>query len=211
MRIRTIKPDFYFDDKIAELSFSTRLAFIGLWLHADREGRLVDNPTKLKAMLFPYDKIDMNKLLNDLTKKPFILRYSVNGTKCIQIVNWLRHQKVHHAEPLTVLPEYNGETTVEQPLSTGNDPQGRVGKEGVGMKHPLQDKILHLEFVYLSEKEYTLLCEHIGKGNTDSYIARLNDYIGAKGKKYNSHYHVISGWFRRDNPDERPSTKRQIT
>ena len=66
-------------------------------------------------------------------------------------------------------------------------------------------KVKHLEFVHLTDVQYNQLCDSIGKGNTDSYISRLNDYIGAKGTKYNSHYHVISGWWRKDHP-ETPST-----
>ena len=216
MRIRTIKPDFCFDDKIAELSMTTRLAFIGLWMHADRDGRLVDNPSKLKALIFPYDKVDMSKTLSELSKKPFIHRYSVEGKRYIQVINWHRHQRVHHSEPLSTIPameEGHGETTVEEPLSPGEKSQERKGKERKGKEGgtPIMDgtptKTKYLEFVYLYDSEYKLLGERIGVTNADSYIQRLNDYIGAKGDKYNSHYHVISGWYRRDHPEERPQMR----
>jgi len=42
MRSRNIKPGFFKNEIIAEMPTETRLLFIGLWLLADREGRLED-------------------------------------------------------------------------------------------------------------------------------------------------------------------------
>jgi DNA-binding transcriptional MocR family regulator len=72
----------------------------------------------------------------------------------------------------------------------------------------INNKERYLDFVQLTKKEYDSLCDQFGQRNTDYYIERLNDYIGAKGEKYDSHYHVIHGWYRRDHPEERP--KRQL-
>lgn len=105
-RIRYLKPDFFFDEDLSELSFEVRIGFQGLWCHADKAGRLEDSPKKLKALIFPYDKIDMIKILDTLTKKPFILKYSVNGKNYIQIINWEKHQKPHHTEKDSNMPEY---------------------------------------------------------------------------------------------------------
>jgi len=203
-KTRTIKPEFFFDSELASLPLASRIVFIGLWCYADREGRLKDDPKKIKACILPYDiKVNMDKVLDSLSHKPFIIRYTIDSKRYIQIVRWRDHQLIHHTEQDSCIPPPNGEFTVNTPLDNGETPvgEGRVGKGRVVMTNPLEGKVKHLEFVYLSEKEYTLLCEHIGKGNADSYIARLNDYIGAKGKKYNSHYHVISGWWRRDHPE----------
>ena len=63
-RIRTIKPEFFDDEDIAAMSFQARLAFIGLWLQADREGRLKDRPMRLKARIFPFDDVDMDGILD---------------------------------------------------------------------------------------------------------------------------------------------------
>ena len=38
-RIRYLKPDFFKDEDIKELSFEARLFYQGLWVQADREGR----------------------------------------------------------------------------------------------------------------------------------------------------------------------------
>lgn len=115
-RIRYIKPDFFLDDKLSELPFETRLAFAGLWCQADRAGILEDNPKKLKAVIFPYDKLDMEKILKDLHTKKFVHRYGFNGKNYIQIINFIKHQKPHHTEKESTLPLYNGALTVIQPL-----------------------------------------------------------------------------------------------
>jgi len=49
MRIRTIKPEFWKHDGIAELEYATRLLFIALWCIADRRGRMEDRPKRIKA------------------------------------------------------------------------------------------------------------------------------------------------------------------
>lgn len=120
-RIRYIKPDFFLDDDLAEQSFETRLAFAGLWCYADKSGRLEDNPKKLKVEILPYDKVDMNNLLNNLTKKPFIIRYELNNKKYIQILNFLKHQKPHHTEKDSDIPLFNGEITVKERLDTSKE------------------------------------------------------------------------------------------
>ncbi len=39
MRSRNIKPDFFLNEDLAEVSHTSRLLFIGLWCFADRDGR----------------------------------------------------------------------------------------------------------------------------------------------------------------------------
>lgn len=125
-RIRSIKPDFFLDPDLSELSHESRLAFIGLWCHADKAGRLEDEPKKLKVLIFPYEKADMNAILDTLTKKPFIVRYASNDHNYIQIVNFHKHQRPHHTEKASELPECNGILTVKEPLLDGDK---KVGKE----------------------------------------------------------------------------------
>lgn len=62
MRIRTIKPEFFNHEAIFELEKSTklplRLAYIGLWCAADREGRFKWEPRRLGVQIMPYDGVD---------------------------------------------------------------------------------------------------------------------------------------------------------
>jgi hypothetical protein len=109
-RIRTIKPGFFLNEELAALSAHHRLLFIGLWTQADRKGRLVDKPARIKASLFPYESLDVNAMLNDLARAPkeeevkFITRYQANNAGYIQINKFEEHQWPHHREPDSKLP-----------------------------------------------------------------------------------------------------------
>ena len=103
-RIRYLKPEFFTDEDLAELPLETRVTFAGIWCHADKAGRLEYRPKFLKAMIWPYDAVDMESQLQALSRKPFIRIYTIDGHRLIQIINWEKHQKPHHTEKESVLP-----------------------------------------------------------------------------------------------------------
>ena len=120
MRARNIKPGFFENDFLAEVSPIGRLLFIGLWLMADREGRLVDNPRRIKGDVLRYDDLkteDVCALLDDLQERGFIIRYEVDGDKFIQVCNFSKHQNPHVKEaPSTIpAPDKHHTSTVQTP------------------------------------------------------------------------------------------------
>lgn len=135
-RIRYLKPDFFKDEDLKDLPFWERIFFEGLWCQADKEGRLEDRPERLKVEIMPYDKVDPERALQDLaspkrvSRRPYILRYEVNGVRYIQILSWYRHQKPHHTEAASVIPAppdelvkktNNGYVTVNAPLDSSKE------------------------------------------------------------------------------------------
>ena len=150
-RIRTIKPEFFTSDTLAEASRDARLLFVGLWTMADREGRLDDRPKRIKATLFPYDDdADIEMWLNELTTLGHIVRYENNG-KRIVIPGFLEHQRPHPKEPLSNIPppeavEKNGEPWKEtaENVSPGSIPSSPVGREGKGKEG--KEVSLHIDF-----------------------------------------------------------------
>lgn len=104
-RSRNIKPGFFKNEDLAEISFECRLLFIGLWTMADREGILEDRPKRIKIELFPGDSVDVDADLNALASRGFVLRYEVEGVRYIQILNFLKHQNPHHQEAPSKLPK----------------------------------------------------------------------------------------------------------
>lgn len=125
-RIRGIKPEFFLDPDLSDLPHASRLAFIALWCYADKSGRLEDEPRKLSAVIFPYEKANMESILQSLAKKPFLIRYSVDSRKYIQIINFDKHQRPHHTEKDSTIPEPNHSLTVIQPLLNGDSPVDTV-------------------------------------------------------------------------------------
>jgi hypothetical protein len=119
-RIRTIKPEFFTDEELGQLSPAIRLLFIALWTEADKAGRLKDRPKTLKARCVPFDHMDIDKALGTLADGKFIVRYEAEGEAYIQIRTWNEHQRPHHTERESVIPErVNGYLTVKEPLLNG--------------------------------------------------------------------------------------------
>ena len=103
-RIRAIKPEFAFDEELSKLPIETRLFFILLWTHADREGRLEDRPQVLRAKIYPYDSDkDADSMLAMLHPK-FVFRYESGGRKYLQVMNWHKHQLPHYKEVQSTIP-----------------------------------------------------------------------------------------------------------
>lgn len=94
-RIRTIKPEFWSDEKLAPLPVIDRLVFLGLISMADDAGRLVDNLKMIDAFIFPYSDDSARDSLETLAKLSRITRYkAANGQRLIQINGWATHQRV---------------------------------------------------------------------------------------------------------------------
>ncbi|MFW2056294.1 hypothetical protein [Acinetobacter haemolyticus] len=108
MRSRNIKSDFFSNEQLVELPFEARLLFIGLWMVADREGRLESRPKKIKMDIFPADDVNVKQLLVDLENSGFITSYNCYGTDIIQVTNFVKHQSPHGTEKDSVLPDANG-------------------------------------------------------------------------------------------------------
>ena len=103
-RARNIKPGFFSNDDLVELPFEARLLFIGLWTVADRAGRLLDRPKKIRMDIFPADSVDVEACLAGLAHLGFLHRYEADGKKIIQITNWEKHQNPHVKEAPSTLP-----------------------------------------------------------------------------------------------------------
>ncbi len=119
-RIRTLKPEFWTDEKLALLDPLTRLVFLGLISNSDDYGRLIDNVKMLDGQLFPFTDDSCADSLATLASLSRILRYtSKSGQNLIQIVGWKNHQKVDHPGK-EILPAASKEDWL-QPV-TGQQP-----------------------------------------------------------------------------------------
>lgn len=116
-RSRNIKPGFFENVDLAELSVYARLLFIGLWTLADREGRLEDRPKQIRFKLMPYDDFDPDTTLQQLHDSGFILRYQADGANYIQVTNFLKHQTPHCKEKESIIPapDLHQTSTVQTP------------------------------------------------------------------------------------------------
>ena len=98
MRARQISPGFFSSDQVVAVSFPARLLFIGLWTLADRDGRLRDEPSRIKRQIFPDDRVDTEKLLAELAGEGLVDRYVVDGVPLMCIPAFPKHQSIHPHE-----------------------------------------------------------------------------------------------------------------
>jgi hypothetical protein len=131
-RARNIKPSFFQNEELGELSPLTRLAFIGMWTIADYKGCIEFRPKRLKVQLMPYDDCDFEAIANDLDKSGLIAIYTVAGQRYIKIINFEKHQNPHknERESGSEIPDYapeaapsNGSKVIENtPEENGTAP-----------------------------------------------------------------------------------------
>lgn len=88
-KIRGVKPDYWTDEDVVELSIPARLLFIGLWNYACDNGHLQDKSKQIKMRILPGDDVNAAELLRELEVKGCIER--ANGW--IDIPNLTKHQK----------------------------------------------------------------------------------------------------------------------
>lgn len=126
MRARNIKPGFFRDEQLLKTSPLGRLLFAGLWCLADREGRLLDRPAQIKWDILPADDCDVNALLTELAMRGFIRRYTVDGTRYIEVTRFLAHQHPHHKEKASLIPPPPDTTPAQKHDSTRLNPDSLI-------------------------------------------------------------------------------------
>lgn len=98
-RIRTVKPEFWNDQKIARLSYQARLMFIGSWNLADDVGVLIWHPLYIQSELFKYDQIPLKtikKWMREITDMGMIYPFDAKAERWGLIVNFKKHQRVNN-------------------------------------------------------------------------------------------------------------------
>jgi hypothetical protein len=125
MRIRTIKPEFWTSQDIADLPDDIdRLLFIGLWNYADDEGRGRDVPRLIRAALFPLrDEIEpymVDAMMWGLQDSGLITRYAVFGKTFYCVNAWTDHQRVNRPTPSKYPAVHDGSVRTHDMLSEGS-------------------------------------------------------------------------------------------
>lgn len=116
-RIRSIKPEFPQSETVGRLSRDARLLFVQLWTIADDAGRARGASRMLASLLYPYDDDAPSLIIDWLTEleaKECIRRYEVDGAQYIEIVNWLKHQKIDRPSESRLPPYREGSTNARE-------------------------------------------------------------------------------------------------
>jgi hypothetical protein len=108
-RIRSVKPEFWDDRKLARsVSRDGRLLYIGLWNHSDEHARVQGDARLIKGRVFPYeDDLDddaVEELLEELAAAGRIVRYVADGDPYLFLPKLAKHQRLEAAKVPSRLP-----------------------------------------------------------------------------------------------------------
>ena len=145
-RIRTIKPDFWRDQDLSEISAEAALLAIGLLNHADDEGYFNANPKLIRADVFPLRDLSMSVhgMLEELSKIGYINLFSgSDGRQYGVITNFCKHQIINRPTPskIKLLTCLHEDSLIDHGgLSAGMEGNGMEGEEeGKGIHPPPLD------------------------------------------------------------------------
>lgn len=219
-RSRLLKPGFFANETLTEIQPFGRLLFAGLWILADREGRLPDRPKWIKGQLFPFENVPVEKLLSELETLGFISRYEAEDQRCILVSNFDKHQKPHKNEAPSSLPpplKSGEESRLTPPESTEesresartraqapprdpvsvSDPVSKtvsVSRDSPqgSRGHPLKE--IDNELVTRFSAEFPL-------ANVAFEAEQFRDYCQSGKGKYSDHIAAFRKWVRKANQD----------
>lgn len=188
-RIRTIKPEFWEDEKLSALPLEANLLFIALWNFADDEGILKSSITWIKAKAFPLRdeirKVQVEQWIGQLVKARFLVPFSFHGEGYYMIRTFKNHQVINRPQgsriPQNIINELN-ECLNDDSLNThgifsDNSLPERKGKErkGKGKEDP-QLKIYDPYVEVLKEKFLDFFPEDL-QPKTESQIEDWADCL----------------------------------
>ncbi|HHW7541914.1 DnaT-like ssDNA-binding domain-containing protein [Escherichia coli] len=145
-RIRTIKPEFWTDEDMAELSEPACLLAIGLLNYADDEGYFNANPKLIKAAVFPIREpsVPIPVLIQELSNCGYLSMFSTSdGKQFGAITNFLKHQVVNKPKEskikcLPLIPYEYGTDTGQVPLGMDQGTGIRESKTPLSAREEIQ-------------------------------------------------------------------------
>ncbi|POX43040.1 hypothetical protein C3486_02125 [Streptomyces sp. Ru73] len=98
-RIRTLKPEAFASESLAEVSVHAERTFFGLLTQCDDHGRFRDQPAVIAGLLWSlrpeHGPVGVEDDLNQLAMAGLICRYEVNGKRYLHIITFKQHQRIN--------------------------------------------------------------------------------------------------------------------
>lgn len=118
-RIRSLKPEFFEDEKVCAISRDARLVTIGLITLADDRGRMHYKPLAILGDIFPEEAVAMAKLkawLAEIVKIGLAFVYKVASNEYLWLPQFLRHQVINRPTE-SVLPAHPEDPWAKLPIA----------------------------------------------------------------------------------------------
>lgn len=137
-RIRTIKPEFWVSEQIAECSTNARLLFVGLWNFCDDRGVHPARSRTLKAEVFPMDDCSAQQVqewVNELISAGLVaLFFASDGQEYWHVLGWEKHQKIDRPSFKYPAPNSTSDQRSIDEHSTNPRRAPPPGRESKGME-----------------------------------------------------------------------------
>ncbi len=210
-RIRTIKPEFWEDEKMESIPLPARLLFIGTWNFADDFGVIINSVKYIKSKIFPYDdslrESNIKTWLDSLINAQMLVPFEYKNKSYLVIRTFKRHQLIDKRYTKSILPDSisvdeilagldldkittltHSEHIVNTPLYSNSKVKDSNSKVSV------KEKKSFFENVNLTKKEFENLKNEFTEEITNDAIKFLSDYKTEKGYKTRDDNLTIRRW-----------------
>jgi hypothetical protein len=185
-RNRMLNPEFWLDEELAKLSPHARLLYQGLWgICDDNYATLPNRPDWIKAQIFPYENVNVQGLLDELSSSGRIVLFLENKRKFWYLKNFFKYQKVDKpSKPkypkfeasFVVLGEYSGSTLAEDKIS-----KDKISKE------KRESSLKYLKEIPLEDIKELTTGYHISEEEIKKKAIVLIGYCEMHGKRYKNY------------------------
>ena len=107
LRIRTIKPEFWTSEQVADCSRDARLLLIGIWNFADDSGVHPYSPKRLKMEIFPGNNIEDSEvasMVDELVRVGLLSKYEAQGGEFLHVTGFAKHQLMKKSQHAVSVP-----------------------------------------------------------------------------------------------------------
>lgn len=217
-RIRTIKPDFFTSEQVADCSPTSRLLFIGMWCFCDDGGVHPASIKRLKMEIFPADEYgekQIGGMVDELIKSELLTEFvGEDGKSYWQVTGW-HHQKIE--KPTIRHPQKSNDSpTVRRPFADSSATEGK-GREGKGEDIKEKEKGKGREKISLDDLSVShvsdWLTEKQANGiyigiNPQTVLEGFRDYCKSKNKFYSDNVAAFRNAFAWERFQPKPSQKK---
>ena len=180
--------------KVNSLSLRSQLVWTWIFPYLDDFGRYTADPEDIKTEVFPKNKQITEKNIQDSLLEIFniglISIYTVDEKPYQEYAKFDDFQ-TFRADRIRNSEYPSGDNGI--PMTTTDSPKLREDKRSKEKRRYGESSLVSLTTI-----EHQKLMDRFGEEVTRMYIDKLNNYVGSKGKKYDSHYHTILTWIDKD-------------
>lgn len=204
-RIRTIKPDYYDDEKLARISIQANFLYQGMWVFADDEGVIKRSASWIKSKIFPHREelrlSDVKNWIKELEEISRLIPFDYNGESYYLIIKMKEHQRIDKPQPskipdnllVTIRSNYskNIPRTFQEDSSLYSIVEESIVKDSIVREYRA---FAHLKISY--DEFDNLISQGYSKEEIDNILDAIQNY--KKNKNYTSLYLTAKKWLEKE-------------